>query len=105
MSGTPFEIPLIASNQAFTTTLVGTEYSMKLRWNGAASCWMLDIADSTGNPLVSGIPMITGADLLEQYRYLGIAGQLFVQTDNDTDAVPTQANLGLNGHLFFVPFE
>lgn len=105
MSGTPFEIPLIASNQAFTTTLAGTDYGMKLKWNGAANCWMLDISDATGKALVSGIPLITGADLLEQYRYLGIPGQLFVQTDNDTDAVPTKANLGTNGHLYFVPFQ
>lgn len=105
MSRTPFEIPLIAANQAFATTVSGAEYGLKLKWNGAASCWMLDISDATGNPLVSGIPLITGADLLEQYRYLGIPGQLFVQTDNDTDAVPTQDNLGSLGRLYFVPFQ
>lgn len=105
MSGTPYEIPLIAAGQTFAVTLAGTDYNMKVRWNAASSCWILDISDATENPLVSGIPMVTGADLLEQYAYLGIGGQLFVQTDNDTDAVPTYANLGTTGHLFFVPFS
>jgi hypothetical protein len=103
MSGTPFEIPLIAAAQSFATTLVGVTYALKVRWCGPASCWVLDIADGNNAPIISGIPMITGADLLEQYGYLGIGGQLFVQTDNDTDAVPTFDNLGSLGRLYFVP--
>lgn len=98
-----FEIPLIAAAQSFSVTLVGVTYSMKVRWCVPSACWILDIADTNDVPIVSGIPMITGADLLEQYGYLGIGGMLFVQTDNDTNAVPTYDNLGSLGRLFFVP--
>ncbi|MFW0366840.1 hypothetical protein ACN01I_29780, partial [Klebsiella pneumoniae] len=28
--------------------------------------------DSTGTDLIKGIPLITGANLLAQYRYLGL---------------------------------
>ena len=98
-----FEIPLVAAVQKFTVTLVGVTYSMKVRWCAPAACWVLDIADTNDVPIVSGIPMITGTDLLAPYGYLGIGGQLIVQTDNNTDAVPTYANLGSLGHLYFAP--
>jgi uncharacterized protein DUF6983 len=103
MSGAPLEIPLISAAQTFSVTLVGVTYTMMVHWCAPASCWILDIADQNAVPIVPGIPMITGADLLEPYRYLGIGGQLIVQTDNNTDAVPTFDNLGSRGHLYFVP--
>ena len=104
MSGTPLEIPLIPSTaQTFTITLVGVTYTMTVHWCAPSSCWVLDIADQNAVPIVSGIPIITGADLLAAYGYLGIGGQLIVQTDYDVDAVPTFDNLGDTSHLFFLP--
>jgi len=98
------EIPLVASTaQRFNVSLVGVSYVMKVRWCAPANSWVLDIADANDVPIVSGIPMITGADLLEQYGYLGIGGQLICQSDDDTDAVPTFDNLGNIGRLYFVP--
>ncbi len=103
MSGIPFEIPLVAAAQKFTVSLVEVTYTMTVHWCAPSSCWVLDIADASETLLASGIPIVTGADLLEAYEYLGIGGQLIVQTDNDTDAVPTFDNLGSLGHLYFVP--
>lgn len=99
---TPYEIPLIAANQAFRVTLVGVTYAMKVRWCAPAACWMLDIADTNDVPIITGIPIVTGLDLLEPYETLGIGGQLVAQTDFNTDAVPTYDNLGSLGRLFFV---
>jgi hypothetical protein len=64
--------------------------------------WTLDLADQNQNPVVSGIPLVTGVDLLAPYGHLNIGGQLIAQTTNDTDAVPTLANLGSTGNLYFV---
>jgi hypothetical protein len=100
---TPYEIPLIAANQRFRVTLVGVTYSMLVRWCAPAACWILDISDTSDVPIVSGIPLVTGADLLESYKTLGIGGQLVVQTDFNTDAVPTYKNLGEQGRLYFLP--
>lgn len=99
------EIPLIPAPQSFRVQLVGVFYSMSVRWNIPAGAWVLDIADVDDVPIVAGIPLITGADLLEQYEYLGIGGQLIVQSDDNVDAVPTYANLGSIGHLYFIPAE
>jgi hypothetical protein len=103
MSSTPFLIPLQPANQVFTLTLAGVQYQFTVKWNDANQAWTLDIADATGaNPIISGIPIVTGADLLAPYGYLNFGGQLIAQTTNDTNAVPTLANLGSAGNVYFV---
>lgn len=102
---TGYEIPLSPQNQFFNIALNGTYYQLTTTWraNSDVSGWFLDIADAQGNPLVQGIAIVTGADLLEQYAYLGIGGQLWVGTDGNPDAVPGETNLGITSHLWFVP--
>jgi hypothetical protein len=98
-----YEIPLTAQAQTFSVSLAGVEYTITLAWRDAdEGGWFLDLADAAGNVIVSGIPLVTGADLLGQYRYLGIGGGLQVQSDGDPDAVPTYTNLGATSHLYFV---
>ena len=98
-----YEIPLSPTPQTFNIALAGTTYQLTLRWNDAPQGgWALDIADDNGGPLLSGIPLVTGADLLAQYAYMGFSGKLIVQTDNDPAAAPTFNNLGQNSHLYFV---
>jgi hypothetical protein len=100
---TTFEIPLTPTPQTFSILLAGVSYQLTMRFIDAPEGgWLIDIADAAGNNLLCGAPLVTGHDLLEQYQYLGIGGQLFVQTDADLDAVPTFENLGVQSHLFFV---
>lgn len=97
------EIPLVAAPQRFFITLANVTYQMTMLWRDTdMGGWVLDIASSDGTPIISGLPLVTGADLLEELGYLGIGGQLIVQTDHDVDAVPTFQNLGDTGHLYFV---
>lgn len=103
MTQVPFEIPLVpAKSQKFYVALSGVTYAMKFRWCPPAQCWMIDLADANDVPLVMGIAVITGIDLLSQYEYLGIPGQLIIQSDYDTDAVPTFADLGVLGRAYYV---
>jgi hypothetical protein len=99
-----FEIPLsIGTPQQFSVTLSQVDYLMTLRYrNVIEGGWFLDIADISGNSIVEGIPLVTGVDLLEQYKHLGFTGALRVQTTNDPDAVPTFENLGAAGKLYWV---
>lgn len=98
-----YEIPLSPRPQTFGITLAGRALNLTLLWrNVDEGGWVLDIADGENVPIVRGIPLVTGADLLGQYAYLGFGGQLIVQTDHDTDAVPTWENLGDTSHLYFV---
>ncbi|MEN6629815.1 MAG: hypothetical protein ABFC42_09230 [Sulfuricella sp.] len=98
-----YEIPLTARPQTFSIDMAGTSFRMTLRYlNVGEGGWILDIADSNKAPIVSGIPLVTGADLLAQYRHLGFSVGLRVQTTDNPDAVPTFENLGDTGKLYFV---
>jgi hypothetical protein len=99
---TVYEIPLSAESQTFNIPIAGTTYGVTVRWNVPNASWIIDIADASGNPIVSGIPMVTGSNLLEQYGYLGFGFQLVAQTDNSPDSVPNFDNLGTTGHLYAI---
>ena len=100
---TYFNIPLQPQPQTFSIILSGTEYTFTLQYrNVEDGGWTLDIADSDNNPIVQGVPLVTGANLLEKYAYLGFVGALWVQTQSDPDAVPTFENLGTDGLLYYV---
>jgi hypothetical protein len=99
---TPYLIPLQPTNQTIQITMAGTLYGLTVRWNEMNQAWTLDLDDQRGNAIVAGIPLVTGVDLLAPYGYLNIRGQLIAQTTNDTTAVPTMANLGTTGNLYFV---
>ena len=100
---TPYEIPLTPVPQTFAIKLGGTQYSLTVYWNTPAACWMLDIFDSTGTTAVlTGVALVTGVDLLGQFKYLNLGGQLTAQTDGQPLIPPTLGNLGITGRLYFV---
>ncbi|WP_186086040.1 phage baseplate plug family protein [Burkholderia gladioli] len=99
---TILEIPLSSDGQTFTITLSGTDYTMTVQWRNAIAMWLLDIADASGNPLVSGLPLVTGANLLEQFGYLGFQGGLWVQGADDPDNLPTYEDMGTGSKLYWI---
>ena len=98
-----FEVPLTPVSQQFAITLGGRRLTLAVTWrNLGGAGWVLDIEDgTTGVPLVHGIPLVTGTDLLAQHKHLGIPGGLLVMTDSDMNAVPTSANLGVSSYLIW----
>jgi len=96
------EIPLQATPQKLGVTLNSIDYQLTVVWNEQNQSWVMDIADSNGVALACGLPLVTANDLLEQLDYLGIGGQMLIQTDFATTDVPTFQNLGSAGHLYFV---
>lgn len=98
-----YEVPLkAAQQQTFTTTWPGGVYRLRLLYTGAPEGgWTLDIGDSQDRPLVCGIPLVTGADLLAEYRYLGFGGRLFVIAAGDPAVPPGFADLGAGTRLYF----
>ena len=97
-----YEIPLSGMPQRFSIALLGVTYQLNFQYRAAPEAgWVMDIADVLGNPLVCGIPLVTGADLLAQYRYLNLGGMLWVLSDGDPVAVPSFENLGSGSHLYW----
>ncbi|RQZ76387.1 hypothetical protein DF052_00060 [Burkholderia glumae] len=99
---TIYEIPLSSDGQVFKISLGGTSYQLTVQWRSVISMWLLDIADASGNAMLSGIPLVTGVDLLEQFGYMGLGGALRVQGADDPDNLPTYDDLGTSSALYWV---
>lgn len=99
-----FEIPLSPHPQTFSIALGGVQYNWRLYWLMPAGCWVVNIADQTGSPIINGIPLVTGVNLLGQYGYTAMGkATLFVRSDQQPDAVPDWNSLGTTGHLYYLP--
>ncbi len=99
---TPYIIPLTPAPQKFYVSLLGVVYRFTVKYQDSYTAgWVLDIANESDEPIIGGIPLVTGANLLAQYEYLGIGVPLYVATDGNLDAVPTFTNLGLQCKLYF----
>lgn len=121
-----FQIPLITSPQSFSIQLAGVPYNMRLIFCGAnvgpvdllgqeadtsttfdennVGGWILDISDQDNVPILCGVPLVTGIDLLYQYVYLNFGGALVVTTQGDPDVPPTLTSLGTSSVIYFVTF-
>jgi hypothetical protein len=97
-----YEIPLKPSPQSLAVVFPsGVPYILRLIYQfNQDDCWILDIQDAQGNPILSGVPLITGADLLAQYAYLGFGCKLFCSTDGERGEPPHWWNLGITAHLW-----
>ncbi len=98
-----YTIPLSPEPQRFSITLAGVEYRLTVRWlETAEGGWFLDIEKPEDQkPLLMGIPLVTGCDLLEQYTYMDFGGELWLTGD----LPPTLENLGQEVELVFVVRE
>lgn len=97
---TQYIVPLTPEPQAFGITLAGTSYRLTVRWCAAAEGgWLLDVADVDDAPLVAGIPLVTGVDLLDPYPEIGIGGMLWLYST--TELPPAYDELGDVVQLIF----
>ncbi|KAF1368534.1 phage baseplate plug family protein [Yokenella regensburgei] len=94
------EIPLTPDNQNFSITLAGTIYQLRIIWREVF--WYLDLLDSSGSPIVTGMPLQVGADLLAQYASLGFNFSLYVVCDDPQQDAPLKSDLGIYSHLIVV---
>lgn len=100
---TAYEIPLVASPQAFTITLSGISYRLRLFYvNSENSGWHIDIFNRDEEPLVCGIPLVPGGDLLAPYAYLGMNGMLIAINDNNPNMPGDYISLGDTFHLVWI---
>lgn len=95
------EIPLSPDNQQFTTAINGVNYSILTLWRDDAG-WIIDLQDSSGADIVTGIPLVTGANLLAPFSYLNLGFGLAVVCDDPAQDYPTKTDLGINSHLLAV---
>jgi hypothetical protein len=98
-----YEIPIKSGvPQKLHIALGGADYTLWLAWNDQAKVWVLDVGDTTETPMIRGIFIVTGCDLLAPYAYVGIRGQIVAQGAGNPDSVPGFNDLGSTGHLYYI---
>ena len=95
-------IPTSPEPQRFLITLAaGQTYQLVTQYRATPEAgWILDIGEPDSTPIISGIQLVTGINLLAQYQHL-IVGSLFVLSDVDMWAAPGFPDLGVSSHLYF----
>ena len=104
-SATALLLPLKPYPQRLVVPLLSTTYNLRTRWSVSNNSWMLDISDANNNLLVGSVPLVTGADLLEQYGYLELGFGLLVEmTSGPPNTVPGYGDLGVNAQVYVMPY-
>lgn len=85
----------------------GRRYRIRVWWVGRAEAWMLDLAAADGTPLLSGLPIRVGQDLLRPHVGADLPGNghgalvAFDTSGSGTD--PTRDDLNTRVRLIYVP--
>lgn len=100
---TTYEFPLRPEAQQIRIQLGQVEYLVRFGWGDTVDGgWFIDISDAEAVPILRGLPLTAGENVLQQFDYLGIPGEIRVQTDANDLVEPTYANLGSNGKVIFI---
>lgn len=89
----------------FTTTeeLDGVQYALRFHYDFRADRWTLDMLDELDDPIVTGIRLIPGPNLLEQFSDPRLpVGSLEVSTVNEDRAPPELDDLGVDAVLIYL---
>lgn len=100
------ELPIDnTADQSFTTTLDGAVYRIHLRYNTRGGFWAIDILDASDTPLILGLAIRLGIDLLAQYTEDIPPGQLFAINYADQYTEPNRDNFGTDVMLVYMEAE
>jgi len=88
-------------NYQFNISLENTRYIFRIFLNERIEKWMLDIKDNNNDPIIMGIPLLTGASLTERFvdSRLSDIKNLTVINSVDIGGEVTKDNLGINTFL------
>lgn len=71
---------------------------LRVYYNSGAQFWAMDIADQTGNPLISSVPLLTGvwpsSNILAPWDYMQIGACYIVNVSGSVTDIPNANNLG-----------
>ncbi len=91
--------------QQFTIELDGNVYNFHFRYNYRMSLWIMDIHDEEDDALLTGIPLVTGVNLLHQYVAEELpTGHLIVVNETD-DTAPDRYTMGKEAFIYYLEVE
>lgn len=94
-----YEIPTTNDpSQEFTCEIDRVSYLFRIRLNVRGDVWTLDVNTSDDAPIVLGLPLVMGADLLATERFA--RGMLFLVDYTGRGNDPTGDNFGNYGLIW-----
>lgn len=87
----------------FRVRLESVTLSLRLNFNTRARTWTLDLAAEDGDPIVNGLRVVEGVDLLAPFRYDGRLppGQLFARDTSGLHREPGRDDLRADIRLVY----
>ena len=97
------EIPLNSNpEQLFSISLNSQTFDVRVLYNHRADVWTMTFSIE-GSPVLSGVPLVSGVNILEQYD-IGISN-LFLINVADAQANTSIDDLGTSSRLFVLTDE
>lgn len=89
----------------FRSRLESVTIALRLNFNSRARTWTLDIEASDGAPIVRGLRLVEGVDLLAPFRYDDRLppGQLFVRDTSGAHRDPGRDDLRADVRMIYRP--
>lgn len=76
---------------------------ISFQWNTRSEAWTVDFSDSLGNPLLLGVKLVTGWELLHQFPREELPqGAILVVSLDGSDADPGRNDLGARISLVYL---
>jgi len=77
------EIPLNSGPERFGLAINGVNYRFRTGYaNADGSGWYLDISHDDGSPLISGMALVPGTNLMAPYSYMGLNFALLMTSES-----------------------
>jgi len=87
----------------FRISFSGVIFTAHVRYNTRMQRYLMNICDSSDNPILLGIPVLIERDLTAQYPTLAVpAGTFFVTDDSGQEQQPTQYSFGIDHTMWYV---
>lgn len=91
---------------SFTVTLDGGTYGFRFWWNYSCSAWVMDLSDSNGDPIVTGVRVKVDWPLFARYADSRLPpGQLIAQDTTGAQQDPGLEDLGSRVVLLYFTAE
>jgi len=98
------EIPISSDsgNYNFQTELDGTDYILRFRYNGRSTSWYMDMSTPENAPIIMGIKIVVGTELLSSFKHLAIPqGIMYAVNLENVNQEPTRNNFGSEIRLVY----
>lgn len=86
-----------------TTSLDGVQYLLEFRYNQRENSWYLNVSLDDATPLVKGVKIVLGSDLLGRFVDRRMpTGRLVAIANGEDDSTPGMGELGVDRRVTLV---